>query len=338
MLTGANYFNVAAKVRLTIGEANRDVEAHVCGDIATPLTETIDGVDWVIRDTRVEDQLTFVVPEDLDSGIYEIRVVVPNNTGTGPFPEYYGYHEYIRVIASPDTTFTIASEELHCVDETSPASFGSDEIGLRIVTLPIELNGTLGEMLEHKFGSGSLGIFEDIDSGETRDISRVLLSRNNIAGVAMAIIGYEVDSESAYRDQVQGFVDAFLYVMKSSIQAVANLLVGAVTTLVGVALGLSAALIGAISAAIVAAIVLFVAIWAPADLVMEDIVGLSVLDLDELTSPNYQPRPTANYTTGGNIAVTVEAASKIVEYIEHRLYHSDDEGSRYRISLRYSRT
>ncbi|MBA2452522.1 MAG: hypothetical protein H0V47_05090, partial [Chloroflexia bacterium] len=150
-LTGANYFNVAAKVRFQIGETTRDVEAHVCGDLETPLTETVDGSERVIRDNRVQDQLTFQVPMDLASGVYMIQVVVPNNTGTGPFPEYFGIYEYIRVVAPPTATFDIASEVLTCIEETSPASFGSDEVGLRIVTVPIELNGTLGAFRDHKF-------------------------------------------------------------------------------------------------------------------------------------------------------------------------------------------
>jgi len=337
-LVGANYFSVEAKVLFSLnGSPVSEVAAHVCGDTETPVTETVNGVEHVIRDYRVNDQITFVVPNDIASGVYTIQVVIEHTINGNQVTEY-GAYEYIRVVAPPTTTFKIHSEQLICVAETSPAFLGSDEVGLRIVTVPINLDGSMGEPLDHKFGGGSLGIFEDVDSGETRDITREIFSRNNIAGVAMAVIGFEVDSESAYRDQVQGFIDAFIHVMKSSIYKVVNTIVSAVGALVGVILGLSKALVTAIAALVVAAILVFTALWAPADLIMQDFVGLSAIDLDEMTSPNYQARSVESYTTPGDIKVTVEPISKIVDYREQRGYVSDEEDSHYQILLRYSRS
>jgi hypothetical protein len=81
VLEGVNYFSVDAKVRFTdkqSGAAVRDVDAHVWGDVDTPVTD-VDG--QLINDCRVHDRLTFQVPDDLAPAIYQIQVVVPNITG-----------------------------------------------------------------------------------------------------------------------------------------------------------------------------------------------------------------------------------------------------------------
>src|SRR5262249_21136292 len=86
VLQGVNYFSVDAKVRFTDPQTQvpvRDVDAHVWGDIDTPVTEVIDGSTRLINDCRVHDQLTFRVPDDLAPAVYQIQVVVPNTTGIG---------------------------------------------------------------------------------------------------------------------------------------------------------------------------------------------------------------------------------------------------------------
>jgi hypothetical protein len=56
----------------------RDLDAHVCGDDETPLTEVINGTPVPILDCRVHDRLTFRVPDDVPPGLYEFQVMVPN--------------------------------------------------------------------------------------------------------------------------------------------------------------------------------------------------------------------------------------------------------------------
>jgi hypothetical protein len=92
----------------------------------------------------------------------------------------------------------------------------------------------------------------------------------------------------------------------------------------------------AIAALVVLAIDLFVALWAPADPIIEDIIGPTVNDLVQLTSTNFpMPLPSEHITPHG-IKVKVTPLDKVPgQYRETREYTSDDEESRYEIVLRY---
>lgn len=97
-----------------------------------------------------------------------------------------------------------------------------------------------------------------------------------------------------------------------------------------------------IAIAITLAIDLIVALWAPADLIIEDTLAFSASDLARLTNINI-PSPQASsdvtiYTTPGDIKVRLMWAGKNqFEYREQRGYLSDDEDSWYNITLRYNR-
>jgi len=68
LLEGFNFFDVNARVVLTAqppGTIVEEVDAHVCGDITTPVTEMVDGQEFLIADSRVKDKLLFTVPNDL---------------------------------------------------------------------------------------------------------------------------------------------------------------------------------------------------------------------------------------------------------------------------------
>lgn len=84
VIEGVNFISVDSKVRLT-GQApstvTREVDAYVFGDLETPLTEVVDGAPRTIRDCRVHDRITFVVPADLPPSIYSVQVAVPNVSG-----------------------------------------------------------------------------------------------------------------------------------------------------------------------------------------------------------------------------------------------------------------
>jgi len=102
--------------------------------------------------------------------------------------------------------------------------------------------------------------------------------------------------------------------------------------------GLAGAVAGAIAIAVVLAISVFVALWAPADLIIEDTIGPTVADLVALTSVNFPLPAPSEHITGGGIKVKVTPLEKIThQYRERREYISDDEGSRYEIVLRYNR-
>lgn len=155
MLEGANFFSVDATVELRGREPlteSREVDAHVCGDLDTPVSETINGVSAFINDCRVHDRLTFQVPSDLPPGIYEFDVKVPNITGIANLGAFLvSNREFLRVLVPSTARFRVASETLHAQSETSPAHFGSDEVGIRFLTTGLRADGSLCE-LQHPDG------------------------------------------------------------------------------------------------------------------------------------------------------------------------------------------
>ncbi|MTI85144.1 MAG: hypothetical protein FH756_14925 [Firmicutes bacterium] len=342
MLQGFNFFNTDAmvQIRQVGGTVTRDVEAHVCGDVTTPLTETVTIIDdqqqeQVIADCRVQDKLTFKVPENIPDGIYSIQVIVPNNTDIPGafFDEYVSLvPQFIQVLVAPDVNFQLASERLDIPSETDPEFFGSDEVAIRVVTVPVGPDLTPGEMNTTGFRFG------DVDSGEHRDMSRVLFQgrAGDIAGATLTIVGFEVDDEDAFQQQIQDFEDAFALIIKSEWDAIAGAL-GGLGAGVAAALGLGAAWASAIAAAVTLAFNFFVALWAPADLIIEDFDGFTTLDLANLTSATSPPPAVEEFTSTGGIEVTIEPVSKNVQYREMRDYHSEAEDSRYQIILRYNR-
>jgi hypothetical protein len=94
----------------------------------------------------------------------------------------------------------------------------------------------------------------------------------------------------------------------------------------------------AIAAAVALAIDFFYSLWAPADLIIDDAIGLSTVDLAALTSLNFPIPEIAEQTTEREIRVVTKLQSKqALTYFETREYISDDEDSRYEIRLRYNR-
>lgn len=336
VLEGVNFFNVEATVRLQAkapGTASAEVDAFVCGDQDTPATEEKNGEDVPINDCRVHDRLTFHIPDELPVGIYEVRVVIPNNTGVEDTDAVFISDEiYIRVIPPESAVFQIASETLHAEKETSPSWAGSDEVGLRILAIPIFSDLTLGELDEPIDFR-----INNVDSGDTRDISRVLIQESGLAGVSIAIIGFEVDSETAFENQIDSFTDAFVDILKrvwDEIKEEAGAAVKGIVKKFGVK-GLVAVLIGA---AVLVVVIAIVALWAPADLIIEDSIGLSTVELASLTSANLPAPQEVEYTSMGGIDVKIIPVSKGVQYLEERReYRSDDEDSEYHITLRYNR-
>lgn len=344
VLSGVNFLSVDGKVRL---EARpplnlvREVDAFVVGDLDTPLTEVVDGQTVTIRDCRVHDTITFKVPDDLPSAVYGIQVVMPN---VSPFPNLgptlTSNQEFIAVVPPPGARFTIASEEIVAREETSPASFGSDEVRVRVRAYPVTLSGTalvLGT--EQAFDSPEFG---DMDSGDRRAMSAVLFGNQDpIDGVVMTIMGHEIDSERAYREQIDSFTDAFLDYMKIALAAVvAGAAAGALA--IGIkgllTLALAHPILLAIAAAVLIAVVLILAAWAPADPIIADTIGLTLLDLAALTNANL-PLPAASTALSiENITININPLGKLPnQYRERREYVSSAEDSRYEIVLRYNR-
>jgi hypothetical protein len=240
------------------------------------------------------------------------------------------------VVPPASARFQIVAERLRARQETSPASFGSDEVGLHIIAVSILSNGSLGAFQLLNGGKGRE--FGDMDSGESRDMNDVLFThQQDIAGVVMSIIGFEIDSRKAYNTQVTTFTEAFLHILEKEWELIKDHLkeiIGALQEL-----GVKKALVAvAIAVAVTLAVNLIYALWAPADLIIEDQIGLTSVDLAALTSVNFPSPDRSRRTTINGIEVSVTPLRKRPqEYRELREHFSSDEDSRYEIFYRYNR-
>jgi hypothetical protein len=294
-----------------------------------------------IRDARVHDRLTFRVPDDLPPGGYAIQIVMPNVSGIPELGDPILSNLQFLQVVPPDTArFTITSETLTAIEETSPAFFGSDEVRVRVRAYPVTASLTellLGE--EQAFDSPEFG---DVDSGDVRDMTAVLFAHQApIDAMFMSILGFEIDSETAYREQINTFTDAFLHYLKLALAAIGTGL-GAAALAIGIkdllALGLAHPIVLLIAAAIVVTVLLFLANWAPADQIIDDSIGLTAFDLTALTSVEVPLPAPSEYVTHSGIRVLVTPLEKVpTQYRERREYISDKEDSRYEIVLRYNR-
>ena len=338
LLQGVNFFSTDAHVQLTArapGTATRLLDAFVVGDLDTPVTETVEGQTRIVNDCRVHDRLSFIVPADLPPGLYETQVVLPNITGIAAFGErLLSNSEVIEVLPPPTARFQISLETLLCRRETAPGWIGSDEVGLRLLAVPLLADLSVGaaQVSGRRFG--------DVDSGESRNLGQLLFDqRQAIAAVALAVIGHEVDGEEAYQQRVTAVTDLFIDLVKEQAEFIKDSLkeigIGASQL---AQLGGTGFVVVAIAAALLLAIDLVVALWAPADLLIEDPAGYTLLDLVERTGASFPMPPPSAFTTEGDIVVTVKPLDKRPQqYREAREYASSAEDSRYEITYRFNR-
>jgi hypothetical protein len=340
VLQGVNYFSVDARVRFSdrqTGTTVREVDAHVWGDVDTPVTEDTYGQTVLINDCRVHDRLTFRVPEDLPPAVYQIQVVVPNVTGIDTFGDSLVSNvEFINVTPPPSARFQIASERLIARAETSPAWWGSDEVRIRVIAKPLLLDLTTGDAQMTDIS------LDDVDSGEARNIPRALFAQQQpMLAVAISVLGHEVDSEDAYEKMITSFTDIFIDLIEKEAAFIASSLAALGGAALLGKLGPVGWLAAAIAAAITLAIDVIIALWAPADLIIEDSLGATTTDLVALTSASAPAPDPRTFTTEGGIVVNVNKTIPPVkiplEYHETREYVSEDEGSRYEITYRYNR-
>jgi len=233
--------------------------------------------------------------------------------------------------------FKIVIDKLHCKDETFPAFIGSDEISFTFLATGFMKDGSFLELKRVRSDR------EDVDSGDTFDLNRVLLAPQDqntpmpLIGITTVVMGYEVDNWEDYALQVQSFWDAFVLEMGLAwkfmvANAAADVLLAIIFATPGPLLGI---VIGGILFTALAAIF---ALWGPADLIAQDAFALSMVDLFMLTNGNFPSPPSRSYITDQGIKVDVEAVSKGEnDYVERRKYRCDDEDSEYHLTLHYTR-
>lgn len=338
VLRGVNYFSVDAKVRLTSrppATVVREVDAHVFGDIVTPVTETVNGATALVNDCRVDDRITFRLPDDLPPAIYEIQVVVPNITGIAALGNALVSNvEFINVLPASTARFQITAERLGCRKESSPAWAGSDEVGLNFLTLALFADMTMSDAVTNKFP-----VFGDVDSGEHRNLNRLLFDQQQpIAAVVVTTLGHEVDGQDAYENMITDWKDIFVDLVEKQWNFVkAGLAAAGGASLLG-KLGPYGWIAIGIGAVVTAGIDLIIALWAPADLIIEDSLGYSTADLTALTSANFPPPADVSYVTPGQITVNPQLVEKIpLQYRVRHDYVDEDEDARYDVTYRVNR-
>ncbi|HEV2818101.1 MAG TPA: hypothetical protein VGW40_12870 [Allosphingosinicella sp.] len=335
LLQGVNFFSVDAKVRLTDKDTRtitREVDAFVRGDIVTPLEEMAGGAPRLINDCRVDDKLIFEVPIDLPAALYEIQVIVPNTSGDAGFgSELASNAEFIHVLPSPNARFQIVVERVRAVRETDPDWAGSDEVGLHTVACGLTLGQEATAITEVEFNLDGV----EFDTGTARNVETlVYTSEQPILGLFVGVMGYEIDSQRAYNQQIRSRSAYFIDLVESQWQAIVGVGLSTIIGLIGIK-------VAAIGAAILAAADVLIALWAPADPIIEDAIGLSIIDLERLTNISVPPPPASFHTSANGINVNVnvpEEPEKVpFQYKETREYRCAAEGSKYDLRYRYNR-
>lgn len=340
-LTGYNFFSTDAKVILANKDQpniNRTVSTIVYGDLDTPLR---DEQGNIIADERVHDQILFTIPEDLPDGIYSIRVQV-NNTDINIAP--IGLHtsdpEFLRILPSPTTTFQVLAERLHCFTNTSGP--GSDEVALTFLTSLLVQNPNSPAKVDILPLTRQEFRFDEVDSGEDRPINFALVQANNLAGAIISVVGFEVDDEDAFKQQITEFSEAFKAALENvyakTAGSVAGGVAGAISAVAGATFAVGSVIVAAAALVITVAVAIFYAWWAPADPIMTDSIGLTLIDLATLTDGVSPPPPKVEYNAPNGIHVVVEPINKGLEYEELRGNISDEEESIYQLILKYSRS
>ncbi len=344
LLQGVNFFSVNAKVLLAArapASGSFELDCHVVGDLDTPVNETVDGQTRLVNDCRVQDRISVTLPADLPPALYHISVSVPNITGIAALGNsLISNSQVIEVLPAVTARFQITAEKLHCRSETSPASFGSDEVGLRFLAMALNADLSTGPLKDTQDEQITKIRFGDVDSGDSRDIDRIIFDQTSpMAGVALIVLGHEVDGEDAYNNMVTSVIDIFIDLVKELAKYIAGGLSAAGITAAALkVLSTLQIVLVAIAIAVILAIHLIVAAWAPADLIIEDSIGYSLAQLAQLTCPNFDVPPRLRFTTGGGIVVDTTPLEKLAtQYKEKRNYYSEDETSAYEIFFRINR-
>lgn len=330
MLRGFNFVTPTVKVRCAkVGDPSVQwaTDCPVWGDRQTPLK---DGTDHFIVDERVCDSLSFPLESKhptipgapLPAGLYEVWVEVENSTNvvydSQVPPVLLTNRLLLRIEADPNLKYNFFSNSGRCNRETP--GMGDDEIWWdafvgHIVPndVAVSANGkTPVDIRPLEQRSFPRGPWEDMDDGESAGSYSIDIwgpKPFEIGGVAaIGLVGFEVDSEDAAQQQLQGFGNAWWYALKS----VVSVALGASGTAGSIAeLAVKAGLIAA-KAALTAVLIAVAAIavvtiigtalwaaWAPADLIALDVLILEATGAWERTDPK-RPLPPPNGRSFGD--------------------------------------
>lgn len=321
LLTGVNFFNSDARVVITANDGlyTQEVQAFVCGDQVTPLD---DGGD-IIDDSRVSDQIVFVVPIDIPSGVYNFVVSFVDNIVPEP-QNVRSQPQFLEVVPPRDTMFRLSAVDLICTEETD--GLGSDEVALNFFVGSIASDGSIA--------SPRIIIrrFDDVDSGESREIDRVLFEGANLNAVFVALIGFEVDNERAYREQIESIGEAFILYWTILFDGVADAwdpIGGNFFSFI-----LLHGWWGGLTSIFTQALATFWSLYAPADLILHDRIIWTASDIERALRTDVPiPARSTESANGIDVSISLQIRNE-GQYFEQRTYRSDDEDSTYQVTYR----
>lgn len=376
-LRGFNLITPTVKARISLvsdPSVFHEEECVVWGDQVTPLK---DAASHFVVDERVSDWVDVRLPSahptipgaPLPVGLYEIVVNVANVTNaiydSGTPPILVSNKLLLRIEADPNLKYLLWSDRGRCNRETPGA--GDDEIwwdafvGHIVLTGPVSATGTAGiEIRDLDRRSFPREPWEDMDDGESAGSYSINLfgpkSFELYGVIVIGMVGFEVDSEAAARDQLQGFWNAWGEALTKivGIAIAGSGLATGFAKLVGVTVSLTVGLVAlAVAAAIVLIATAFWASWAPADLIALDIMQFDASTAWDNTDPKKSlPADTRRayedpYNEGSAIGVTVHALPKdhkkgdaSATWVQEVQYDTPEEGedASYTLEFRLART
>jgi hypothetical protein len=359
-LRGANFITPSVTVRFahrTDPSVRADVPAMVFGDQKTPVT---DAAGHPIIDWRVSDMAIVAVPKEhpaspgtpLPPGLYDVSVLVNNVTSAmyagGVAPQLESNKVILQVDPDPTINFNFWTDHGHCYSETD--GLGSDEIWwdawvINFKTASTTAAADLGPLNHIEF---SRDPWDDMDSGEDAGGYSATLWNGAIGhGIVVAgLVGFEVDSEAAAREQLKDFGDSFAYYLGQ----VWSGAVAAEGTAAAIAKMVSLTLTqGLIALAVVAAVILIVGVfwasWAAADQIAIDIIAFNARQAWDLTAPVGQlpAQEHVEYGTDQELSTSHSPVGKhqdvpgAMVYDVENHYWSGEEDSHYGLTFHLAR-
>ena len=359
-LAGFNFFSSNIMFNLTkvddpsIKYEKRPVSS-VLGDQETPVAAN----GKTRADCYVQDSIELTIPSlapnnvgEFHPGRYELEIIVPNDINFAILPdgtipaEFVSNSVLLNIGPNPDINYRIWSDYGHCYEETDGP--GGDEIWLTAYKSTYAPGA--GQNINLQIIKADRDAWGDMDSGEDPDPYSWELFTGKLplgGAVAIAILGYEVDDEDEAEERIDNFGDAFGEYMKEFWQSL--LASPGVAAIIGVlAKSTVAGIIAGIVALVIAIVVmLFLAAWAPPDLIAYDLFTLTATDLFNYTDAlaPLPDRPIAELITpdiylkytGRRVDVAdPQSADRI--YMEERQYRCFPENSEYGIWYKFRRT
>lgn len=365
-LRGLNFFSQGSKIRLRKIDSSTfqelTLDCSVFGDQKTP--EQRDGRP--VASYEVKDIIRFRLPEFIEKGFtrfnlppgrYAIRVVVPNDINFVPVPgvfkpsEFVSNEVWVDLQPNPDIIFGLWTDEAFCHRNTSGP--GSDEPWFQAFVARFVPNGS--QSLP-SFSSTEIMNTDDVDSNEPIAFPRAQIFRDKLAKgevFAVALIGLEVDSEDAAREQIAAFGAAYgeywkqFYTQLGASTAAGVLGAGVKEAISTGAVG-AGVYAGGIALVVVAVLGIFYALWADADPIGYDFMVFDATSLHRLTDPTlplpnlgdnnvYFAKNTSAFTTPRSKVVNDPGGTQAV-YSEDHDYYSREEDSHYRLVFRVDRS